>query len=699
MENLYTVYTYDYTRIQNIPCLHDTRSNRGTKKKKGYKNCMCAFDIETTRITEIEQSIMYIWQFSILFLDDLHIDTIIGRTWTEFELHMSQLRKDDNEAYYMIFVHNLSYEFQFLRGIYIFSPDEVFAIKSRKILKCEMYSRFEFRCSYLQTNMGLESFTEKMKVNHTKLSGEIFDYSKKRYPWTPLTEYELQYSVNDTIGLLEAMHKRMLLANDNLYTLPLTSTGYVRRETKKAMFGWAKKHKYLFPDIIVFDLLEEAFRGGDTHANRYYSGTIIKADGKKILGIGSFDRSSSYPDVVLNDSFPMTKFVYIGSLKESDIEKKLDRGKALLFRCKITGIEQKDKYYGAPYLGYSKCRKVTGEILDNGRILSADYLETTITDIDYEIMKAEYKWEDFQVIECYESRYGQLPEQLKEIFRRYYIDKTELKGIPEQELFYNLHKALLNSGYGMMVQSPVKQSLIFTESDEEVFKVDENVSRETLLTEYNRTAFLPFQWGVWVTAWARYRLKEGINIVGDRYLYDDTDSVKYVKVLGDDIDNKFAEYNKKRIENSTRNNAFATDTKGNVHYMGVFEYEKTYTEFSTLGAKKYVYREEDGTLHTTIAGVNKKYAPDELEEHGGITSFKVGFTFSKAGGTESVYNDVPYGDYTIDGHTIYIGQNIVIKPSTYTIGITDEYRRILADARTLKEFKKRLTEFSINTII
>lgn len=690
MENLYTVDTYDYTRIQNIPCLHDTRSNRGTKKKKGYKNCMCAFDIETTRITEIEQSIMYIWQFSILFLDDLHIDTIIGRTWTEFELHMSQLRKDDNEAYYMIFVHNLSYEFQFLRGIYTFSPDEVFAIKSRKILKCEMDSRFEFRCSYLQTNMGLESFTKKMKVNHTKLSGEIFNYSKKRYPWTPLTEYELQYSVNDTVGLLEAMYKRMLLANDNLYTLPLTSTGYVRRETKKAMFGWSKKHKYLFPDIRVFDLLEEAFRGGDTHANRYYSGTVIKADGKKILGIGSYDRSSSYPDVVLNDAFPMSKFVFIGTLEESDVEKKIDRGKALLFRCRIIGIEQIDKYYGAPYLGYSKCRKVTGEILDNGRILCADYLETTITDIDYEIMKAEYKWEDFQIIECYESRYGQLPEQLKDIFRRYYIDKTELKGITEQELFYNLQKALLNAGYGMMVQSPVKQSLIFTESDEDVFKVDENVSRETLLTEYNRTAFLPFQWGVWVTAWARYRLKEGINIVGDRYLYDDTDSVKYVKVLGDDIDNKFAVYNKKRIENSTRNNAFATDTKGNVHYMGVFEYEKTYTEFSTLGAKKYVYREEDGTLHTTIAGVNKKYAPDELEEHGGITAFKVGFTFSKAGGTESVYNDVPYGDYTIDGHTIYIGQNIVIKPSTYTIGITDEYRRILADARTLKEFKETL---------
>jgi len=112
------------------------------------------------------------------------------------------------------------------------------------------------------------------------------------------------------------MYQRMILSNDNLYTLPLTSTGYVRRETKKAMYGWSRKHKDIFPTIDVYDLLEEAFRGGDTHANRYYSGTVIRADGKKILGIGSYDRSSSYPDVVLNCVFPMTRFVYIGTITE-----------------------------------------------------------------------------------------------------------------------------------------------------------------------------------------------------------------------------------------------------------------------------------------------------------------------------------------------------------------------------------------------
>lgn len=688
MDNLYTVDNYNFNRIQNLPCLHDIRSNRGSKKAKGYKNCLCAFDIETTRLEEIEQSIMYIWQFSILFLDDLHIDTVIGRTWTEFELFLDNLMNDDNYAYYMIFVQNLSYEFQFLRGIYTFSSDEVFAVKSRKILKCEMLERFEFRCSYLQTNMGLDSFTKKMKVKHQKLSGEKFNYEKKRFPWTELSDYEIKYSTYDTIGLVEAMYKRMILSNDNLYTLPLTATGYVRRETKKVMYGWSRKHKDIFPTIDVFDLLEEAFRGGDTHANRYYSGTVIRADGKNILGIGSYDRSSSYPDVVLNCVFPMTRFVFIGSLDEFDIEKKLDRGKALLFRCKITGLEQIDKYYGAPYVSYSKCRNVSCETLDNGRILSAEYIETTLTDIDYEIMKREYKWKKFEITECYESKYGSLPEPLKDIFRKYYTDKTELKGIVEQELFYNLQKALLNAGYGMMVQSPVKHSLIFTESTENIYTVDDSVSRETLLIKYNRTAFLPFQWGVWVTAWARLRLKEGINIVGDRYLYSDTDSVKYIKVRGDNIDELFHRYNLERKKQSISNIAFATDCHGTKHYMGVFEYEDTYTEFSTLGAKKYVYRTEDGILHATIAGVNKKLAPEELEENGGIEVFRVGFTFSRAGGTESVYNDEPYGTYRVDGRDIYITQNIVIKPSTYTIGITDEYRRILSDARTLKEFKE-----------
>lgn len=162
MVNLYkSVFEYNFKKIQGTPCLFDNRSNKGTKKKIGYKNVLCSFDIETTRLPEIEQAFMYIWQFAIYFLEDDEIDVIIGRTWDEFNMLLENLSNDDNEAKYLIFVHNLSYEFQFLRSIHTFNPDEVFAVKSRKILKCEMSKRFELRCSYLQTNMSLDTFTFK----------------------------------------------------------------------------------------------------------------------------------------------------------------------------------------------------------------------------------------------------------------------------------------------------------------------------------------------------------------------------------------------------------------------------------------------------------------------------------------------------------------------------------------------------------
>lgn len=90
-----------------------------------------------------------------------------------------------------------------------------------------------------------------------------------------------------------------------------------------------------------------------------------------------------------------------------------------------------------------------------------------------------------------------------------------------------------------------------------------------LLAKYNRTAFLPLSMGcMGNSAWARLRLKEGINIVGDRYVYSDTDSVKYIKVRGDNIDELFDRYNSERKEQSISNSAYATDRYGVKHYMG-----------------------------------------------------------------------------------------------------------------------------------
>ena len=122
--------------------------------------------------------------------------------------------------------------------------------------------------------------------------------------------------------------------------------------------------------------------------------------------------------------------------------------------------------------------------------------------------------------------------------------------------------------------------------------------------------------------------------------------------------------------------------------MGVWEVDGIYKQFATLGAKKYVYVDENDKLHITIAGVDKKKGAIELEEHGGIEAFREGFIFRKAGGTEIVYNDKPMlPDLQIDGHTLKITSNAVIRDSSYTLGLTEEYRRIIESCEKLKYFK------------
>ena len=661
---------FPYDWLYEIPLVKRKAGNQRTRKRIQYKDLITAFDIETTRLQDIEQSIMYVWQWQ--FGDEY---TVVGRTWEQFEAFQRKLKAVLEDSVLVVFVHNLSYEFQFLRGIYPFNQDEVFAIKSRKVLKCNMWDSFEFRCSYIHSNMNLDTYTKKMGVKHKKLTG-TFDYEKIRYPWTELSDEELAYCVHDVQGLVEAIEIEMEHDGDNLYTFPLTSTGYVRRDAKKAMsqvnYRFVKEQ---LPDYEIYKMLREAFRGGNTHANRYYTNYTLH-------NVHSADRSSSYPDVMCNCKFPISEFYRLGDIGYDEVVKMIGkRQKACLMRVAITGLHLTRIDWGCPYLSISKCRHIENALEDNGRILSADYLETTVTDIDLKIILQEYSFTDIKFYDVATARYGYLPEQLIKTICQYYHYKTELKNVPGQELLYMKSKNKLNSLYGMCAQDPVKQSILFIDND---FK-EQNENEAELLLAYNKKAFLAYQWGVWVTAWARYRLEEGIQLAyGDvndpnapQFVYCDTDSVKY---LGEIDLNKF---NTERIKDSKRSGAYATDPQGITHYMGVYEKEHDMCEFRTMGAKKYVYRETpDDKLVCTIAGVSKSLGGKELEEHGGITAFHEGFTFEKAGGLEAVYNDNPVITETeIDGKRLSITSNVSLRPSTYTLGLTADYKRLLTQIR------------------
>ena len=662
----YDINNFPIEEYRKIGMQKRRAGNQGTKIKKSYRDIIIAFDIETSLIPFTDHSHMYIWQMQVG-----NIGTVFGRTWDEFIKFCAELILDMGEnQYIVVYVHNLAFEFQFLAGIYNFTMDEVFAVKSRKVIKCEMYEHIEFRCSYALTNMSLEEFTKKMKVEHVKKPGEDIDYKVYRTNTTPLDNKAMQYCQNDVLGLYEALTVQLNNDGDNLYTVPMTSTGYVRRETKQALR--MVNHNYIRNQIVPYEiyiLLREAFRGGNTHANRFYSGQILH-------DVKSYDRASSYPDVQCNQQFPIAEF----KRGQDSIKYALaliEKNRPFICRVAFDNIRLTDKFWPIPYLSKDKSRNIKAGLFDNGRILSAEHAETTVTDVDLKILFDEYSFDNVYVSDVYYSRYGKLPPAYIHNIEKYFRGKTSLKGT-DDDYNYMKSKNLLNSIYGMSAQDPVKQSILYDAGN---FRLD-TVPNEELYNKYMKRAFQPYQWGVWTTAHARKALEDGIKIAGHNCIYVDTDSVKFIG------DADFSEFNKRAINLSKQSHAFADDIKGKTHYMGVYEQEQTYSRFKTLGAKKYVYEYEDGEVHCTIAGVNKKLGGAELMNVSRETGkdplqlFTDGFVFKLAGGNEVIYNDFPNDEEIelyVNGKKEIITRNESIIESEYTVGIPDEYAALLAE--------------------
>lgn len=643
----------------------------GIKGRIGpYADCVCAFDIETSRIEELEQAVMYVWQFCIDWPDGSDL-VIIGRTWREFKHMTWKLSERLGYLHLKIYVHNLSYEFQFLAGIYDFKEHEVFAMESRSILTCSMYRRFEFFCSYKLFNMTLDAATKKYAPDYHKKSGSEYQYNKRRFADTPLTRKELLYSVYDVWGLCKSVRVLLQLHDDDIYTVPRTSTGFVRREVRHAMTDYHAELCAGWPDYDLYKRLRLAFRGGNTHANRYLAGEILD-------NVRSVDIASSYPSQQCTKLFPVTPFKLSDPSKRT-FDKLRERGRALLIHCVLRNVRLRNKYETVPYLPIAKCIKLTDYQNDNGRILRAGVCEIVVTDIDFAIIERQYSFR-LEIVDLYKSDYGPLPAPLVEINRKYFRDKTELKGLPGQELYYMKSKNLLNAIYGMSVQDPINPEIKFIDGD---FVEDMTQTAEMLLKRAGKAPYTLYQYGVWTTAHARAALQAGIDICGDGLVYVDTDSCKY---LGDA---DFTAYNSDRERAAMEHGATATDKAGNVHYMGVYEDDGCYKRFITLGAKKYAFEDSAGKLGITVAGVPKKTGAAELANAGGLEAFKPGFIFQETGKLESVYNDGRIGRVMVDGRVLDITRNVVLRETTYKLDITTDYADLLnLSSKCLKELQR-----------
>ena len=292
--------------------------------------------------------------------------------------------------------------------------------------------------------MSLRELLKKMGVEHQK--GEL-DYSVRRFPWTPLSEKELEYCIIDVLGLYEALRKMFKADGNKLSDVPLTSTGYVRTDFKRAMRqgGYLSMVHECAPSYDVYLALRRAFRGGNTHANRCYTGIILE-------NVNSYDRASSYPDVLVNMPYPVKPFIKDDT---KDPDQLLD-GFPYVMCIDFFDIDLQDPFWPCPYLSIHKCYNLLGAVNDNGRVIRAKRFQTWLTDIDFQIVKAQYKWSRAVITSCFRSEYGLLPAAMKDVTMDYYERKTKLKGVAGQEVYYNKAKNKLNSIYGMCATNPVR---------------------------------------------------------------------------------------------------------------------------------------------------------------------------------------------------------------------------------------------------
>lgn len=434
-----------------VPRAKRQRRNKGAE----LVNVFAAFDIETSTVWLSNEhtdahSFMYIWQMQI---EDYLIK---GRTWEEWLEFLAILKraleqigvleKTANNPMMVVWIHNASFEFAFISGIYQFSDDECFFRDVRKPIYFRMFKAFEFRCSYIQTNLSLAALTKQTGVK-MKLSGQEFDYNKVRFPWTKLTEFEEEYTTTDVESLVKAMKYRVQRGGDTLLTVPLTSTGYVRRECKASL-----KDRWLEIDSLkpyrgengvrVYRLLRACFRGGNTHGNRYYVGRICP-------DVYSYDIASSYPTQQLTKKFPMKPFKWLdGDLSIERVFMFIGLGYAVVGEYHFTGIRLKNPKEPIPYISLARCEAHDFQ-LDNGRILNAEYLEISLTEIDLEIILDTYTFDKMEIVQCMVAKKDFLPPEYRAVIQEYYNKKTALKGDDTEngKYIYTKSKNMLNSVY------------------------------------------------------------------------------------------------------------------------------------------------------------------------------------------------------------------------------------------------------------
>lgn len=592
-------------------------------KSKEYINVPCTLDIETSSmyIDGSKFATMYLWGFGF------NGSCIIGRTWDELKNLLSQLSEAlglSSKRILTIYIQNLGYEFQWIRKRVQWEEEngnkKIFAMKERRPIYAVAEGGIEYKCSYFLSNYSLAYIGAELlkKYPVQKAVGDL-DYSLVRHSETPITEKEKWYQVQDLQVVMSYIQEK--IENDGDITeIPLTNTGYVRKYCRGWCFtngeqnnpGLIKKIKAKYHQQMKslsiktereYDQLRLSFGGGFTHTGAKYSGKVLH-------NVQSMDEASAYPGAMVSDYFPMSAGVFIGDISIERLQFYL-KYYCCLFT--VTLFDVSPRFIYENYISLSHCTEIEGEVTNNGRVASADYLTTTITELDWDIITKAYDadWGKTQIkgLRIYQRDY--LPRSFILAILNLYKNKTSLKGVEGKETEYMVSKNMINASFGMAVTAIVRSEITY---DMEWGTAPEDKISQLIDYNKNYNRFLYYPWGVWVTAHARHNLWQAIFELASDYVYSDTDSVKYINPQNHtEFFNTYNTNMKLKLLRMCNHydipfSMCEPETKKGVKKLiGIWENDGTYKTFKAIGAKRYIYEYDSGEINFTISGVNKHY--------------------------------------------------------------------------------------------
>lgn len=692
------------------------------KDKKYYQNIII-LDTETTTVFSpiINQKVAFAYKF-LFMIDDVYYQFDTPQAFVGvLQLLKQHTSYAENERKYKIWVHNLGYDFIFLRN---------FLKRDNKFLDCEVFSRrpndyckilidntFEFCDTLALKNCSLATWGKELKI--PKMIGDL-DYSKIRTYSTPLTDEEKQYNLHD-VKIINAGIKQFLKRYGVLKNIPMTSTGIVRKALKdylnsikiqgktKVYTPFAimrNEYNKSRPNAQLLLSLKLAYTGGITHCSVLENGLVLN-------NVGGFDISSSYPYQMCTRKFPhkFDKLENKSQLQMLELFKDINNCACL---SKVTFFNLRPKANKKPLsiiAGYTAIELENNRYNNNGKIIHADKCTIFITNIDYINICRFYDFDNIEFdINYYWCSRGKDYKYLNKYFVDFilsaYADKTQLKGIESEADRYLLSKQIVNGLYGMCVQFPLNDVIEYhIENTEEPFKTKPIVEKmhtqihnadkkelfeilqnaeiveelDNILDEIaspKHQQYLLYQTGVWCTAYARFQLCTMIEKIHSDFFYSDTDSIKCHYT--EKVKKAFTEENEKitkRIEKLAEHlhrdfNDFAPkDIKGNAHLMGLWDFEYCANEFKTLGAKRYLYTYfETKTINNRLYRI-KKYKsvvagcnPDNM-----IHFLKMKHNYN----SKKIFNDFSHNLIVPANHTGKKTHKTILLNDNYKIPVTD----------------------------